>query len=68
MMRDVISHNKYPQEFKGEAALLMADIDHFKNCNDTYEHLAGETALAVIGDMLRQQKGNYDYVDCFGGE
>jgi len=53
---------------KGQATLVMADIDHFKAINDTYGHLAGDTALAAIGDILRQQKRNYDYVARFGGE
>ena len=35
-------------------ALLMIDIDHFKNFNDTYGHLTGDQVLRLVGQALKQ--------------
>jgi len=49
-------------------ALLLLDIDHFKNYNDTYGHLEGDKVLVAIGlhiqDCLRAMDSAYRY----GGE
>ncbi len=49
-------------------ALLLIDIDHFKQINDTHGHLGGDKALrdvaACLGKRLREQ----DYVGRWGGE
>ena len=52
-----------------ELSLLMCDIDHFKNVNDTYGHLAGDVVLKSFGQCLvsniRQQ---VDWAGRYGGE
>lgn len=49
-------------------SLLMLDIDHFKQVNDHYGHLAGDQVLrhvvAVVGQRLRAQ----DLLGRYGGE
>jgi diguanylate cyclase (GGDEF)-like protein len=49
-------------------ALLMIDIDHFKQINDKYGHAAGDMVLAevagIIGGCIRKQ----DTVGRYGGE
>ena len=35
-------------------AILLLDIDHFKNYNDTYGHLQGDVALREVARMLEQ--------------
>lgn len=49
-------------------ALVMMDIDHFKQFNDTWGHLAGDAALRhvveVIGSLLRKN----DFLGRYGGE
>jgi diguanylate cyclase (GGDEF)-like protein len=49
-------------------AVAMIDIDHFKNVNDTYGHLAGDAVLASISAAMRGMLREYDLVGRFGGE
>lgn len=48
--------------------LVMADLDHFKRLNDTYGHDAGDRALRVFADILRQSVRDGDVVARQGGE
>jgi two-component system cell cycle response regulator len=49
-------------------SLLMLDIDHFKTINDTYGHLAGDTALRSVAALLREEVRPTDMVARYGGE
>jgi diguanylate cyclase (GGDEF)-like protein len=49
-------------------ALLMADVDHFKEYNDAYGHLAGDEALARIARILRETTRDVDCAARYGGE
>jgi diguanylate cyclase (GGDEF)-like protein len=49
-------------------SLLMVDIDHFKNFNDTYGHLRGDSALARIARLLETNLRKADLVARYGGE
>ena len=49
-------------------SLLMADIDHFKDYNDTYGHVVGDTVLKKIAKFLQQKIGSKGKVFRFGGE
>jgi two-component system cell cycle response regulator len=56
------------RRYGGELALLMIDLDHFKQINDTYGHEVGNAVLAqtsaVLGRMVRES----DIVARYGGE
>jgi diguanylate cyclase (GGDEF)-like protein len=49
-------------------AVAIADIDHFKNVNDTFGHLAGDTVLAGIASALNGLLRDCDITGRFGGE
>ncbi|AYF50032.1 GGDEF domain-containing protein [Pseudomonas sp. 13B_2.1_Bac1] len=49
-------------------SLLMLDIDHFKNINDTYGHAAGDNVLRAVAGAIKAQLRNVDMVFRFGGE
>jgi diguanylate cyclase (GGDEF)-like protein len=60
-LRRAARHNK-------PVAIMMLDIDHFKQFNDTYGHEAGDTVLRELGDALLQAVRNEDILCRFGGE
>jgi diguanylate cyclase (GGDEF)-like protein len=51
-----------------DVAVLIIDIDRFKNVNDQYGHLVGDKVLRSIGKLLGDEVREYDTVGRFGGE
>jgi len=49
-------------------AVLMADLDHFKQVNDTYGHLVGDAVLQEVARRLMAAVRSYDLVGRYGGE
>jgi diguanylate cyclase (GGDEF)-like protein len=49
-------------------AMVLVDIDLFKNVNDTYGHLVGDRVLKAVAETLTSQSRDYDRVGRFGGE
>ena len=54
--------------YHNTVALLLIDIDHFKNVNDTYGHRAGDTILSALSKRLMTRARTTDYVCRYGGE
>lgn len=53
----------------GAIALVLCDIDFFKDYNDTYGHQAGDECLQQVADIMRQAvKRPADLVARYGGE
>jgi diguanylate cyclase (GGDEF)-like protein len=51
-----------------KAGLIMIDVDHFKNFNDVYGHLAGDEVLNSLAVTLRSVVRSEDVASRFGGE
>jgi len=51
-----------------ELSLLMVDIDHFKDVNDTYGHLAGDSVLRDLAGILQKRLRPDDELGRYGGE
>lgn len=49
-------------------SLLMLDIDHFKEVNDSYGHTVGDEVLRRLGKVLRTDLRNIDLPARYGGE
>lgn len=49
-------------------SVMMIDIDHFKNVNDTHGHPTGDQVLQAVGRVLRDSCRVYDTPGRFGGE
>jgi diguanylate cyclase (GGDEF)-like protein len=48
--------------------VLMLDIDHFKQLNDTYGHEAGDVVLREVAGVMRQAVRSEDTICRYGGE
>lgn len=48
--------------------ILLADIDRFKSVNDTRGHIAGDSVLRQVGELLRREARSVDIVARYGGE
>lgn len=52
-----------------ELSIIMMDIDHFKNVNDTYGHPAGDVCLKKVADCIAAHAARESDICCrYGGE
>ena len=62
------SEIKRHSRYKRNLSLLMADIDNFKQVNDTYGHQIGDIVLKKVAELLRKSIRGCDSVARYGGE
>ena len=53
---------------KKSFSILMADVDKFKQFNDTHGHVAGDEALKTVAQVLKEGMREIDHVARYGGE
>ncbi|MBS0309215.1 MAG: GGDEF domain-containing protein, partial [Proteobacteria bacterium] len=63
-LREIERANRYGQP----ASLVLFDIDHFKQVNDNFGHLAGDAVLRQIADIMRSTMRASDLICRWGGE
>ena len=68
MMESLFRELSRAQREQTEVSVLMFDIDHFKEFNDTYGHDGGDTLLRHLGGFLKQSTRGEDIVCRYGGE
>jgi diguanylate cyclase (GGDEF)-like protein len=56
------------QRYNFQLSMLLLDIDHFKNVNDTYGHYIGDLVLKSLGHLLLKKVRETDIVARYGGE
>jgi diguanylate cyclase (GGDEF)-like protein len=52
----------------GCTTILLGDVDHFKDVNDTLGHIAGDEVLREVARRMVASVRSYDYVGRYGGE
>ena len=64
LQRDMAEHRRSGMG----VAILLLDLDHFKDINDKYGHLAGDAVLKFVAQAIRSQLRDSDMVGRWGGE
>jgi len=54
--------------YQHSLSLFLLDIDHFKQVNDTYGHLAGDQVLREVSQTMQKLVRSCDIVARYGGE
>ncbi|HEY8210486.1 MAG TPA: GGDEF domain-containing protein [Myxococcaceae bacterium] len=62
--REISRCNRYNREM----SLVLIDLDHFKQINDRYGHLAGDTVLKQIASAIQRKIRKEDVFARYGGE
>ena len=56
------------KRYSASFSILMIDIDHFKNINDVYGHLVGDSTLKTLAQILAESLRPGDLIGRYGGE
>jgi len=56
------------QQASTDTALILFDLDHFKNLNDTFGHLLGDKVIQFFAGLLKKHAGEQHLCARYGGE
>jgi diguanylate cyclase (GGDEF)-like protein len=68
LMGTLASEVQRARRLRRSFTVLLADVDRFKQYNDTHGHLAGDAALVKVADVFRRTTRTVDCVARYGGE
>lgn len=68
LMGTLASEVQRSRRLRRSFTVLLADVDHFKQYNDTHGHLAGDAALVKVAEVFRKTTRQVDCVARYGGE
>lgn len=66
--RIINEEHERAKRFGRSYAIVILDLDHFKNINDKYGHPAGDHVLKAVAKRIRQQLRSIDRIARIGGE
>ena len=61
-------HVSYEERYGGGGAVLLLDLDDFKQINDTLGHIAGDGVISSVGRLLRLRLRDSDILGRVGGD
>ena len=64
----LVEQMAFARDRRAVFSILMIDVDHFKDYNDTYGHVAGDEALSRLGPILKTQAPSSSLIARYGGE
>ena len=64
-LNEIVSLHK---RYKGKFSLVMLDLDHFKNVNDSYGHAVGDRTLKAAARCIMAEIRDTDFASRYGGE
>lgn len=67
-MRKLSEEFERVDRYDGDLSVVMIDVDHFKEINDTHGHLAGDEILKGLADTFRENTRGTDFCGRYGGE
>lgn len=67
-MRRLESEIARAERYGVPLSIVILDLDHFKDVNDTYGHPAGDAVLQKTARLLEQTSRDSDFIGRFGGE
>jgi diguanylate cyclase (GGDEF)-like protein/PAS domain S-box-containing protein len=56
------------RRYQQPLSMIMFDLDHFKNINDTFGHATGDQMLERVTQIARSQLREVDFIGRYGGE
>jgi diguanylate cyclase (GGDEF)-like protein len=69
LMKNLTREIKRSIRYKNNLFIVMSDIDHFKNINDSYGHQAGDLVLKEFASLIMNSfRDEVDWLARYGGE